>query len=127
MAVIAYLSNNYQQAITYAIVLQSTDLLNKFISGIDIRQVELVVKKLPLSCVIVLCDYFIKKIDLDGMLELNLCWILSILKTRYSELKTIKDKKLFVGFNKVLSKYYNGLVSLTEENCYTLDYVLDQC
>lgn len=125
-AVIAYLDENYVQAITYATILQSSDLLTKFINNIDLKNAEIIVSKLSLSCLVSLCDFFMKKIESDSLIQLNLKWILSIFKTRYRELKSIKDKKVFVGFNKLISKYYNGLIGVMDENSYTIDYILDQ-
>ncbi len=125
-AVIAYLEENYVQAITYATVLQSSDLLTKFINNIDLKNTDIIVGKLSLTCLISLCDFFMKKLESDSFIQLNLKWVLSIFKIRYRELKSIKDKKIFIGFNKLISKYQNGLIGVVEENCYTIDYILDQ-
>ena len=126
-AVLAYLEGNYEQAITYTISLKNMDLLDKFINGIDLGKVELICKKLNLNIIIILFEYFGKKIENDSLFQLNLIWVNSLIKMRYNELKQMKQsQKTFINLIKILNKYQNNLINVVDENSYTISYILDQ-
>jgi hypothetical protein len=102
-------------------------LLDKFINGIDLGKVELICKKLNLNIVVILFEYFGKKIENDSLLHLNLIWVNSLIKMRYNELKQMKQsQKTFINLIKILNKYQNNLINVVDENSYTISYILDQ-
>ena len=125
-AVIAFQNKNFSQAICYSIYLQSHELLEKFINNIDMKEADIIITKLPLSCCLMLCDFLAKKLETDGMIELNMTWVNSLMQSRYMELKNIKDKKSFLNLKKVVMKYYTGIVKMLEENENIIEFILDQ-
>ena len=124
----AFKNSNYTQAITYAIYLNLSDILDKIIISIEVDKIEYITSKIPFSVTLQLFDYFAKKLDSDNNIQLNLIWVFALMKNHKNELRNVskdKSKNIFFNLNKSITKHYKNLTNMLEENVYTLEYLID--
>jgi periodic tryptophan protein 2 len=125
--ILAFKTGNYNQAITFAIYLNLSEYLEKFICLINIEKVEYITSKLSLNTIVPLLVFFARRIESDNNIQLNLIWIFSLLKNnKLKFLSNDKNKEIFYSLNKALLKHYKSTQKLLEENYYSLKFLLDQ-
>lgn len=124
-AISSFLNGNYLQAIIITIVLNIHELLNKFLSLININQFDVIIHNFSNEISFYLLEYYSKKSD-EKRFEFTSLMLFSILKSKYNEYKTFLQSKFDLMFSKLLEKNYYGIIKVLEENEYSIEYILDQ-